>query len=419
VAIPHVDVCLIGAGPQALAVAITLRSVAPELQVRAFDPSGTWMQAWDHAFAAFDIFHLRSPGVHHPHPDASAWSRFREARRLAPVGQYDFPSTSAFAAFCAECVRDAQLADAVEAGTVCRIRRAGSRFTLECEGGRSLTAEHVVVATNPRRRRIPAVLAGGGETSDTIRHSSAVDLRTSEPAGRTIGVIGGGLTAYNLAAGAVARGARVLLITRRALRGRQFDVDPGWLGPKYLAGFSHIADPRRRRTTALAARDGGSMTPAAIGHLRSLAQQGLISVFEGHALIGVDDRGRRHVLRLERAGTPCSVVVDEVWFATGSDPTVHAEPFLRRLARDADAPVVEGLPVLDHALRWPGAGVHVAGALAMLELGPAAGNLWGGRRAGARIAHAIVGNTRRAVEDPAFGPSISMVPPPGCGVRDG
>jgi lysine/ornithine N-monooxygenase len=390
----RVDVCIIGAGPQALAIAMCLRSVAPEVQIRAIDPSGTWMQAWDHSFAAFDIPHLRSPGVHHPHPDASAWNRYRQSRGLSPLGQYDFPETSAFSGFCSECAHDAALDGVVVAGVVARVGGVERATNVELTGGASFLADHVVVAANPRRPRIPSVFAEASREECSISHSSDIDLRASEVAGKTIGVVGGGLTAYHLAAGAVARGARVVLISRRALRGRQFDADPGWLGPKYLAAFAEIEDPRERRAAALAARDGGSMTPAALTHIRELAHERSVAVFEGGCVVGVEPRGSRHVLGVEREGELTSVHVDDVWLATGSEPTIEAAGFLRQLREDYDAPVQEGLPILDHHLRWPGTGIYVAGALAMLEFGPAAGNLWGARSAGAQIACAVLGAER-------------------------
>jgi hypothetical protein len=61
------------------------------------------------------------------------------------------------------------------------------------------------------------------------------------------------------------------------------------------------------------------------------------------------------------------------------------------LCRELDVERVGGRPVLERSLRLPGSVVHVAGRLAQLEIGPAAGNLFGARRAAERVVASIVG----------------------------
>ncbi|MFT3854528.1 MAG: hypothetical protein QM733_17580 [Ilumatobacteraceae bacterium] len=78
------------------------------------------------------------------------------------------------------------------------------------------------------------------------------------------------------------------------------------------------------------------------------------------------------------------LAVDRVWVATGSAPDLRADPALAQLAIDG-APHVDGWPVLDENLQWID-GLYVAGALAALTLGPAAGNLGGARFAADRLA---------------------------------
>jgi hypothetical protein len=70
--------------------------------VAVFDPSGTWMRAWQERFAAYEIPCLRSPGVHHPHPDPYALARFATASRRAVEmsNAYGVPSTALFNDFC-------------------------------------------------------------------------------------------------------------------------------------------------------------------------------------------------------------------------------------------------------------------------------------------------------------------------------
>ena len=72
-------------------------------------------------------------------------------------------------------------------------------------------------------------------------------------------VVGGGLTAGHLVLGALKRSARVTLVTRRPIVERNFDVEPGWLGPRFLEGFERQRNPERRLHMVLSARGGGSM----------------------------------------------------------------------------------------------------------------------------------------------------------------
>jgi len=61
------DICIVGAGPHALAVLSALRrvpcegagSTAPHPQVCVIDPAGAWLHEWDAGFSALDIEYLR------------------------------------------------------------------------------------------------------------------------------------------------------------------------------------------------------------------------------------------------------------------------------------------------------------------------------------------------------------------------
>ncbi|MGC6482311.1 MAG: hypothetical protein ACON4T_01890 [Synechococcus sp.] len=51
--------------------------------------------------------------------------------------------------------------------------------------------------------------------------------------------------------------------------------------------------------------------------------------------------------------------------------------------------LIDDWPVLAEDLRWPSTTVHLMGALASLQIGPAARNLFGGREAARRISRAL------------------------------
>ena len=62
------SVCILGAGPHGLSLALHLLAADPQLRGRitVIDPSGEWMSNWYEQFARLEIGNLRSPGVHHP-----------------------------------------------------------------------------------------------------------------------------------------------------------------------------------------------------------------------------------------------------------------------------------------------------------------------------------------------------------------
>lgn len=75
----------------------------------------------------------------------------------------------------------------------------------------------------------------------------------------------------------------------------------------------------------------------------------------------------------------------------GSVPQSAAAALREAVATAHPCPVHRGFPELTRDLRWPGTSLHVGGRLASLQLGPAAGNLWGARKAAERIVDSAVG----------------------------
>jgi cation diffusion facilitator CzcD-associated flavoprotein CzcO len=228
-------------------------------------------------------------------------------------------------------------------------------------------------AADPQLRRRGLLLHGGGlQRRDT-------DGRPLHR-GRRVVVVGGGLSAAQLARGAVEDGAHVTVLARRPIVRRRMDVDPRWLGPTLMGPFAAAAPARRRRMLD-DARGGGSMPVWAERELRHLHRGGRLNLREGvgvDLLVPVDDG----VAVCTRDGV---AVADQIWLATGSIPDVGADPALADLAARCPVALHDGLPELRADLGWATTAVHVAGALAGLQVGPIAGNLAGHRQAAERI----------------------------------
>jgi cation diffusion facilitator CzcD-associated flavoprotein CzcO len=398
---------VVGAGPAALslATALTCRRVPVELEV--IDPSGTWMAAWNRRFAAQDIRHLRSPSVHHPHPDPFALLAATPHDELTRSGGTTLPSSRSFARFCDDLVHRQRLADVVTA-TAARtvaVDREGAPTVLLADGT-TRRPDHLVLATNARRPSFPAAARQLHGHDPRIRAGDEATLAAT-PVGGHVVVVGGGLSAAHLAVGAAERGATVTLLTRGALRVRRFDTHPSWLGPRKRRPFEIEPDPQVRRRVVDEARGGGSIPHRMRRRLEACEQRGTLELRSRTTLAEV--RAHDDALRV-RSSDGHVVRADALWLATGGAVDVGRDELCRELVAAGRAPIVRGMPDLDPDLSWPGTRVHLVGAAASLVLGPTAGNLVGQRRAALRLAAALAGDKPAAADRIATGAGACTAP---------
>ena len=334
-----------------------------------------------------------------PDPHPSALRTFAEGRPDELFPPYALPSTPLFRDFCQSVIQRWDLTHRVMAGRVqhlelCQVL-GRQRFRLGLADGRQLLARRVVLAIAGGTPQIPDWAWQIPQTypSDRLRHSSQIDLRGLSLAGERILIVGSGLTSGHLAAGAVARGAQVILMARRQFYAKLFDAEPGWLGPKYLKGFHAETRWHQRWQMIQQARNGGSVTPAMLLHLRRLERQGQLTFYEQCEVQQAEWKGDAWRVRCSTgAEHDCftHLPMDRIWLATGSQMNVEHWPLLADMRANCPAEIVNGLPVLDHHLRWPGCNLFVMGGAAALQLGPVARNLFGGRLASDRIVPALV-----------------------------
>lgn len=388
---PHIDIAVVGAGPQALTLVTHLLQKRPKMRgrVQVFDPAGTWLHQWQHQFGAQGIPHLRSPAVHHPAPNPYDLRRFAESRPDDLLKPYDRPSAALFQDFCQHLIHHWDLAGWIRPHRVTRIQSLRPRFRLALDDGSGLIARRVVVATGSPLIQIPSWAQAVPEyPTDRLCHSSGVNLRSlPHPLDERILIVGGGLTSGHLAWGALNRGAQVTLLSRRSLRERLFDTDPGWLGPKYLKGFQEEPNWHTRGSMVQSARDGGSLTPELMTQLRQAQRSGTLQIRENCQVRQIQWQGSEWQVGCEDG---ISLQGDRIWLATGYRFDVAADPLWQDLRRHHPVQEVGGLPVLEEDLRWPGCHLYVMGGLAALRLGPTARNLWGARSACERIVPSLL-----------------------------
>ncbi len=398
------DIAVIGAGPQALTLITHLLQKQKRMRERlsagfspgfqVFDPSGTWLTQWHRQFAAQEIRHLRSPAVHHPDCNPHSLRTFASGRAEELYDPYSRPGTKLFRDFCETVIDRWHLRNQVTKAKVVGLlpQRPGFRLTLA--DGQTVSARRVVIATGAAKAKVPRwAKRAGNYPPERLCHAQAISLPLLPSlVGEIVLIVGGGLTSAHLAMGALDRGARVLLMGRRAFQEKIFDAAPGWLGPKYLKGFDAETDWEKRWQMIQQARDGGSFTPETLTRLRKFSREGRVFLYERCQVTHAVWQEKRWQIQCDnRTVHDCFAhhSIDRIWLATGTAQDIAEHPLLQEVIAQYAPDIVHGLPVLDQHLRWPGCELFLMGPWAALQVGPVARNLFGAKLACDRIVPAL------------------------------
>ncbi len=359
--------------------------VAPEA-LRIVDPGPELLHVWRTCTTNTGMRHLRSPPVHHLGLEPFALLHFAGGRRAARgtglfARPYNRPSVDLFAAHCADVLSRYGLPDLHR-----RDRAVG--LDLNCDAvrvrlgdGHELVGRRVLLALGAAEQPRWPNWARELHTAGARVHHVFDSGFTLEPDDlpERVAVIGGGITAAQVAMRLVKAGARVDIVSPHAPRVHEFDSDPGWMGPKHMRRFAATRDPDARRALITQARHRGSIPPRLHRALRAAMHRGDASWHVGqtqHAEPGAPHRLHLHDHVIE---------ADAVLLATGFEARRPGGTLVDELIESHALPCAScGYPVVDHHLRWHPR-VFVTGPLAELEVGPVARNILGARRAAERI----------------------------------
>lgn len=475
------DVCVIGAGPAALSVLSALNS--PErllndrdiqrrnltfdgfhgrLSVCVVDPAGSWMCEWKGRFKALGIDYLRSPAWATPdynnngsissfackHRRESEFSQYEvhipkdaspELKEHVDAGLYKLPGSALFNDFCAELAKD--LPHDFVKGRARDVVKLGSSYSVvNAEGAELTKGHHIIFALGATHTpTIPKQLAllykkyegctGCCPTSEILHSYAWEKLEASSFDDQTIVVIGGGLSAVQSVLLATRRGAkRAVLISRRALRSRLYDLGIEWFNTR--AGWRKSTErskckvdkfrmyefydtpKEQRKQWVRGARAGATVPPYYLKELEVAVATGAVEHYVDEITTVEFGGEESKCLRLSFAqGTAPLIRADRIILATGSTLDINEVPLLKGVAEKFDLPLVDGLPDINSELMWGKENFSVVGALSLMQVGPEAGNLSGCRRCAERCAqnlgvfkkmwekHGPLGNRFEAFED--------------------
>ncbi|MCH2109512.1 MAG: FAD/NAD(P)-binding protein [Polyangiaceae bacterium] len=380
-----VDWLIVGGGIHGVYLAGRLVAdiaVAPE-QIAIVDPAESLLSRWKSLTATTGMTHLRSPSVHHLDEDPFSLLRFAKGKKKPKVKLFAYPNDRpALRLFNAHCEH---VMDSLGLHSM-HIRDRALRASVNCDSVRvelaeqgQIRAHNVILALGASEQ--PFWPEWAPRNSDRVHHIFSPDSSNWPNRKESIALVGGGISAAQVALRLVDEGHEVSLISRHSLRKHQFDSDPGWLGPKYMNHFRRQKNYDCRRELIVEARHKGSVPPDVYLQLRKTIADSRINWHQGFVReLHVDNHGLALHLSEGR-----DLKVDRVMLATGFCPQRPGGELVDSLIASASLPCAScGYPIVDSALRWHPR-VRVAGPLAELELGPVARNIVGARRAGERL----------------------------------
>ena len=383
------DWLIVGGGIHGVHIAARLlgeAEVAPE-QLRILDPGERLLSRWRTCTATTGMTHLRSPSVHNLDLQAFSLQHFAGKRKHRKPGlfapPYDRPALSLFNAHCDKVIEAFDLDDlhTRDRAVSCEVDCDGVRVRLSSGG--QLEAQNLVLALGTSEQ--PRWPSWAPQGTARVQHVFAPDFDGWPTSMETVAVVGGGISACQVAIRLANEGHQVHVISRHALRLHQFDSDPGWLGPKFMRRFKRERDNDRRRAMITEARHPGSVPQDVRRALRQATSDDQLQWHEDEITdLGLQDRDVE--LRLANGDL---LRADRVLLATGFDARRPGGAMVDELIESAALPCARcGYPVVDKGLRWHPR-VRVSGPLAELELGPISRNIAGARQAADRLVQAI------------------------------
>lgn len=384
---------IIGGGVHGTLVShfLTATGRAERDRLRVLDPHEHPMAVWHRCARSVGMRYMRSPSVHHLDLSPSSMRTFAGLHQIGARGfaqPYHRPRLDVFEAHCDWVIDKHALRSLRCQGLAQGLRRdpTGEGWCVPTDRG-ELRARRVVLAQGSMHALARPQWARALGPTGRIEHVlDAGFSRAAIPPDDDVAIVGGAISAAQLALALATpppRGGRVVVLARRPARTRQFDTEPGWLGPRHLRGFAQEPCLRERRRQIEEARGGGTISPEEWRRVRRAVAAGQLR-WQHDEVISGQIHPPHHRVELSLRGGEV-LRVDRVVLATGFERRPPLAPWLEHAARELALPRAPcGTPVLDPHLQWA-SGLFVTGAGAELQLGPVARNVAGARMAAQRL----------------------------------
>ncbi|HEC2187972.1 TPA: SidA/IucD/PvdA family monooxygenase [Staphylococcus delphini] len=372
---------IIGGGVHATTIALQLRQLGlPVEQLRMIDPHPHLLDQFDRQTARIGMPYLRSPLVHHCHPEPFDLKKFakQEGYTQPMIGPYQRPRLDMFFDHTRHWIHHYGLETCHICQKAIHLCRCCEDWKITLDNQQQIRTQHVVLAMGTHHTPfIPPAF----QDQPHVQHIHSRDLDATMHGSH---VVGSGISAGHLAIKLLTESPdkTVHLWMKKPFDVHHFDADPAWLGPKNMKPFEAMPLAERIHVNKQE-RHKGSMPRDMYMTLKNYEKAGRLIVhhtpierLEDHCIVAGETR----------------VAYDGIYLATGFVLDVMTQPLIQDILRLPEAQLVAGYPKTTTKLEWVPR-LYVSGMLADLALGPFARNIMGGRQAALRIGQAYTEST--------------------------
>jgi len=365
----RIHVGIVGGGLHSVIIAAYLNKVFGHIfNIRILEPLPL-AGSWKNATTALGMQSLRSPWTHGITEIGPELFNYAMTHGIEAAST-PRPSLPIFNAYLDSVITKLKLEELHLQSRVAGIKKIENGFEVTSAGNFKYMMENVILATGRGLPNIPKDISGIG----LAEHASRISVHDGDWQGKTIAVIGGGLTATTLIHSLLRSGANVFQI----IRGQKqqvvaFDFDKGWFGGILYERLREIDDPAAQLAFLNQETVHGSIPPDHYFTSLEWMRAGRLTVREKTTVAALKQRGNTIEVQLVNQD---SVEAHQVILATGYTASATELSCLGPILNDLK--LHEGLIVLEKDLSASNVpGLYVTGGLARLRLGHAAPNIYG------------------------------------------
>jgi cation diffusion facilitator CzcD-associated flavoprotein CzcO len=399
----YVDTLVIGGGVNGTSVAAELAENGHE-DFMVADPEGYGSNLLEYA-ESIGMESMRSPMEHSLGEEWDLWEYASERGRLDEIEE-GRPSVDLFGSYWEDLVDDYGLEKKLNREKVEEVERNGNGTYSAVIGDQEVEAENVVLATGKGPLNYPDYAEDLPDEADAY-HAFDEDFDVYDAAdydGETY-VIGGGITAGQVASSMADAGADVTMVSRSEIETAGEEADEEWQEWSGIRNRLDGLDDEERYETVRDARYDGAMPEYVY---EKVAESDAEVMEEVDILSAEYTDGIEVELSTGESGEDVQLI-----YATGFQDA-YEDPFYQDLASELGLDTgFNDMPALDDgSLEWMdedgyGSGIYVTGDLAAGSLGPFAGNIRGSQLASDVVVDDILGEQISPEISQAYDPAKS------------